>query len=228
MRAFIAVRADTCATNRAEPYPPGICFPGGGANKASWQDAMSVVTMSADLTGVAVAMSAGNSGPGPATISNTMPWVLTVAAGTHDRAYAANITLQPPGGGAALAFTGEGFMNPAVNTTAVFYGTYCDEDTVLPPAQVAGKIVLCDLELASYAKYAAGNVKAAGGVAAILLPIAPVVDSLSMVRSVLSCVLHVCWSLSMQRCSMRPTRAWQPSTLVHHPCHRFMPYPPCM
>ena len=41
---------------------------------------------------VIVPNSAGNSGPTASTVAHNSPWIMTVAAGTHDRFYAANVT----------------------------------------------------------------------------------------------------------------------------------------
>lgn len=52
--------------------------PWGGANEQAF--------LAAQNAGVLPVASAGNSGPGPATVAHLAPWMLTVAASTHDRA----------------------------------------------------------------------------------------------------------------------------------------------
>lgn len=52
--------------------------PWGGANEQAF--------LAAQNAGVLPVASAGNSGPGPATVAHLGPWMLTVAASTHDRA----------------------------------------------------------------------------------------------------------------------------------------------
>ena len=63
----------------------------GGSNP--FDDVVSLAFLDAYEAGVFVAASAGNSGPGPDTVAHREPWVTTVAASTHDRTYAANVTL---------------------------------------------------------------------------------------------------------------------------------------
>lgn len=105
----------------------------------------------ASLAGVFVAASAGNSGPGTA-VAHISPWLTTVAASTHDRAFDADATL-----GNAAKYTGA-----SLNQTAVPAGTpiiraedagiagasanlkLCFSNPLeLDPAKVAGKIVVC-------------------------------------------------------------------------------------
>ena len=54
---------------------------GGGA--APWNDAVSLAFLSATDAGVFVAASAGNSGPGPATLGHVEPWTTSSAASRH-------------------------------------------------------------------------------------------------------------------------------------------------
>ncbi|KAJ6739144.1 hypothetical protein OIU74_003995 [Salix koriyanagi] len=57
------------------------------------EDAVAIGSFYAVAKGISVICSAGNSGPYPQTITNTAPWVLTVAASTIDRAFPTIITL---------------------------------------------------------------------------------------------------------------------------------------
>lgn len=105
----------------------------------------------AAVAGVFVAASAGNSGPGTA-VAHISPWLSTIAASTHDRAFTADATL-----GNAVKYTGA-----SVTQTAVPAGTaliraedagiagasanlnLCFSNPLeLDPAKVAGKIVVC-------------------------------------------------------------------------------------
>jgi subtilisin family serine protease len=54
---------------------------GGGASP--WNDAVSLAFLNAANAGVFVAASAGNSGPGPATLGHVEPWVTSSAASRH-------------------------------------------------------------------------------------------------------------------------------------------------
>lgn len=101
--------------------------------------------------GIFVAASAGNSGPGTA-VAHISPWLSTIAASTHDRAFTADATL-----GNAAKYTGA-----SVTQTAVPAGTpliraedagvagasaalnLCFSNPLeLDPVKVAGKIVVC-------------------------------------------------------------------------------------
>ena len=101
--------------------------------------------------GVFVAASAGNSGPGQA-VAHISPWLTTVAASTHDRAFNGDVTL-----GNSAKYTGA-----SLNSLAVVSGkpiiraedagiagasanlNLCFSNPLeLDPAKVAGKIVVC-------------------------------------------------------------------------------------
>jgi subtilisin family serine protease len=113
-------------------------------------DAVEVSFLFAADAGVFVAASAGNTGPGAATVNHPSPWITTVAAGSHDRGYLATVTLGDGSSYSGASLTAGAGPAPVVysanaglagaNTTQVrlcFSGT-------LDPAKVAGKIVLCD------------------------------------------------------------------------------------
>ena len=69
---------------------------GGGASLLGADDLAYLLAADA---GVFVATSAGNSGPDPATIGGpaSVPWITSVGASTHDRAFVSDITLRGPG-----------------------------------------------------------------------------------------------------------------------------------
>ncbi len=69
---------------------------GGGASLIGADD---IAYLFAADAGVFVATSAGNSGPEPATIGGpaSVPWITTVGANTHNRAFISDITLTGPG-----------------------------------------------------------------------------------------------------------------------------------
>lgn len=104
----------------------------------------------AALAGVFVAASAGNSGPGTA-VAHISPWLSTIAASTHDRAFSADATL-----GNAAKYTGASVNQTALASAPLIRA----EDAGIPgasanlplcfsnpleldPAKVAGKIVIC-------------------------------------------------------------------------------------
>jgi hypothetical protein len=122
--------------------------------------------------GVFIACAAGNSGPYPGSVDNNMPWVTTVAAGTHPRANAASFTLFGAGGG-DVNYTGASAATIGVGPATVYYAGPTDRDaarcfTGTLTAAAAGKIVLCERgENARVDKSA--EVLRAGGVGMILV-----------------------------------------------------------
>jgi subtilisin family serine protease len=127
----------------------------------------------ASQAGVFVAVSAGNSGPTASTVAHNSPWLTTVAAGTHDRDYAATVTL-----GNAAVYNGKSLGSgtpslplisataaglPGADPTAV---RLCFLDA-LDPAKVAGKIVLCDRGVNARVEKSLA-VKEAGGLGVVL------------------------------------------------------------
>lgn len=125
-------------------------------SSTNFLDPVEIAFLNAADAGVFVAASAGNSGPTASTVAHPSPWITTVAAGTHNRSIA--------GGSATLGdgttFTGSGYLmsagplplidaaaaglpgaDPA--TLALCFGA-ADGGALLDPAQVAGKIVVCN------------------------------------------------------------------------------------
>lgn len=128
--------------------------------------------------GVFVAASAGNSGPGASTVAHNDPWVTTVAAGTHDRAYRATVTL-----GNGASYTGAG-LGAAVPTSPIVLSTQvglagadptqvrlCFPGT-LDPTKVTGKIVVCDRGVNARTDKSLA-VQQAGGVGMVLVNTSP-------------------------------------------------------
>jgi len=139
----------------------------------SFMTPVEVAFLFAADAGVFVATSAGNSGPGASTVAHNSPWLTTVAAGTHDRAYTASVTL---GNGAAYAgiSLGNGTPSaPVVLSTAVGMAgadatqvELCYPGT-LDPAKVKDKIVVCDRGVIARVEKSYA-VKLAGGIGMIL------------------------------------------------------------
>jgi subtilisin family serine protease len=112
-------------------------------------DLVAIAAFKAVERGVFVCAAAGNDGPGAGTVANGAPWVLTVAAGTTDRAIRATVRL-----GDGQAFDGESLYQPRRNRTGaggrqhlplVFPGRNGDRDcSALVEAEVRGKVVLCE------------------------------------------------------------------------------------
>jgi subtilisin family serine protease len=93
--------------------------------------------------GVHVATSAGNSGPGAATLGNpgTMPWMTTVGASTQPRFWQGPVIL-----GDGAAYEGAS-ITPGVGSAPLVDAEFAGGDLCVPgtldPTAVAGKIVLC-------------------------------------------------------------------------------------
>ncbi|VFQ81589.1 unnamed protein product [Cuscuta campestris] len=57
------------------------------------QDSIAIGALHAIKNNIVVSCSAGNSGPNPATLSNTAPWIITVGASSLDRTFMAPLIL---------------------------------------------------------------------------------------------------------------------------------------
>jgi subtilisin family serine protease len=148
--------------------------PGGGSNGIEADD---LAFLNAAAAGVFVSASAGNSGPGPDTVSHLAPWETTVAAATTDLYY-----------GTVVLGNGQKYRGSTVNKTglpatpAVLASaaagsgvTAADAALCLPnsldPGKATGKIVVCDRGPGRVAKSA--EVARAGGVGMVLVNATP-------------------------------------------------------
>ncbi|KAJ0968816.1 hypothetical protein J5N97_021693 [Dioscorea zingiberensis] len=120
---------------------------GGGAT-AYYSDPVAIATFGAIQKGVFVSCSGGNSGPSEFTISNTAPWITTVAASYLDRSFPTLVKL-----GNGRNFTGASlFPGKQTKQLPIIYAgkaggnstsaKYCDDS--LSANLVKGKIVLCE------------------------------------------------------------------------------------
>jgi len=142
-------------------------------SRTSFLDPVEVAFLFAADAGVFVAASAGNSGPTVSTVAHNSPWVTSVAAGTHDRFFAAIAKLGDGNqySGASLG-AGTATLPVVLSTSAGLAGANATEVRLcyvgtLDPAVVTGKIVVCDRGVIDrVAKSQA--VKAAGGLGMIL------------------------------------------------------------
>ncbi len=124
--------------------------------------------LSARTAGIFVAVAAGNSGPGAETLLSPAisPWVLTVGANTHDRAFLNSLTGLTTDQGHILAdIDGRSITagyGPATIVYAGDYGNALCKAGIWPSNEFNGEIVVCDRgSIARVDKSA--NVKAAGG-----------------------------------------------------------------
>lgn len=118
---------------------------------SNYLDPVEVAFLFAADAGVVVNASAGNAGPGPATANHPSPWITTVAAGTEDVAFAAEVTLGDGtefGGAPSIGNPGTGQLplvfagDAAAEGVAPEDAAQCFADT-LDPAVVDGAMVLC-------------------------------------------------------------------------------------
>jgi hypothetical protein len=123
----------------------------------SFLNSVQVAFLFAEDAGIFVAASAGNSGPTVSTVAHPSPWLMTVAASTHDRLFQSTITL---GNGATyqgITVTDGAGPAPLIRATDAgvvgadpdklrqcFSKSANGDVAVLDPAKVAGKIVVCD------------------------------------------------------------------------------------
>ncbi|MEV4376285.1 S8 family serine peptidase [Streptosporangium sp. NPDC049644] len=113
-----------------------------------YSDPVELAFLDAYAAGVLVSASAGNAGPGAATVNHVAPWVTTVAASTQPRTFQSTITLSGSGG-ATATLTGASITGgvpsalPLVRASAPPYSNaLCT--TPAPPGLFSGKVVLCE------------------------------------------------------------------------------------
>jgi len=133
----------------------------GGASSDPWSDLDAVAFRNARAAGVFVATSAGNSGPGAATMGSPAdaPWVTAVGASTHNRDFPNSLVGMSGGGSAAPGdMRGKGVTagyGPARIVHAGAYGSpLCGAGPAapdgsaainpFPPGTFNGEIVVCD------------------------------------------------------------------------------------
>ncbi|MQM20377.1 hypothetical protein Taro_053395 [Colocasia esculenta] len=152
----------------------------GGSAAPYFSDNIAIATFAAAEKGVFVACSAGNAGPRAGSVANTAPWVVTVGAGTLDRDFPAYVNL-----GSGEKYTGVSLYSgpttgtqmatlvyePAADSSGRNGSASSSSNLCLPgtldPAQVRGKVVLCDRGINSRVEKGA-VVKEAGGVGMVL------------------------------------------------------------
>jgi subtilisin family serine protease len=147
-------------------------------SRTSVNDAVAQAFLKAASAGVFVAASAGNSGPTASTVAHNYPWVMTVAAGTHDRDFVASVTT---GDGAVYSGKSLGAGTPVaplvLSTAAGLPGAVAEQVRLcypgaLDPAVVTGKIVLCDRGVNARVDKSLA-VKQAGGIGMVLANVSP-------------------------------------------------------
>ncbi len=144
----------------------------GGTSTDPWSDADAVAFLGARDAGVFVATSAGNSGPGAATIGSPAdaPWVLGVGAATHDRAFVNAVTDMSGGAtGAPADIEGKSFTSGYGPAPIVHAADHGDGQCLNPflPGTFDGEIVICDR--GTIARVDKGTNVATGGAGGLVL-----------------------------------------------------------
>ncbi|CAA0263464.1 unnamed protein product [Arabidopsis thaliana] len=121
------------------------------------QDGVAVGAFHAVAKGIPVVCAGGNAGPSSQTISNTAPWIITVAATTQDRSFPTFITLgnnvtvvgQALYQGPDIDFTELVYPEDSGASNETFYGV-CEDLAKNPAHIIEEKIVLCFTKSTSY------------------------------------------------------------------------------
>ncbi len=140
-------------------------------SRTNFLDPVEVAFLFAADAGVAVATSAGNSGPTASTVAHPSPWVTTVGASTHNRDGLGTLKV------GATTYNGKSFAPTAATGTIVDAGPDGTEAGLcflgaLNPAAVAGKIVVCDRGVNARTEKSLA-VQFAGGIGMILVNTSP-------------------------------------------------------
>lgn len=126
---------------------------GSAAASNPWTDPDAVAFLNAREAGIHVATSAGNAGPGAATLGSPgdVPWMTTVGATTHDRKYVASVTdLASDAGAGPADIAGAGLSGPTdgafplVDAASINNNALCEAGKFPAGTDLAGQIILCD------------------------------------------------------------------------------------
>jgi subtilisin family serine protease len=112
-----------------------------------YTDAVELAFLDAYAAGIVVSTSAGNDGPGAATVNHNSPWVLSVAASTQPRTFRSTISLSGSGG-ASLQVSGATIASGITSPLPVVKASDPPYSNVgctapAPAGTFTGKIVAC-------------------------------------------------------------------------------------
>ena len=144
----------------------------GGTSSNPWADDDSLAFLGAREAGVFVATSAGNSGPGEATLGSPAdaPWLLAVGAATHDRAFINSVADMSGGATAAPGDLVGRSLTSAYGPAGIVHAADFGDGQCLnpfPPGTFAGQIVIC--ERGTIARIDKGSNVQAGGAGGLVL-----------------------------------------------------------
>lgn len=146
-----------------------------------WGDINAIQWLAVREAGIFVATSAGNNGPGDETIGSPgdMPWLTTVGASSHNRAFLNSITLDD-GVNDPITLDGSSMANGYGPAEVVFSVDFADPDNgiseedarlcadgIFPPDTFSGQIVVC--ERGTYGRVAKGQTVSDGGAGGYIL-----------------------------------------------------------
>ncbi|XVE73956.1 hypothetical protein DITRI_Ditri11bG0159900 [Diplodiscus trichospermus] len=143
----------------------------GSSAKPYHSDKIAIGAFQAIKKGIFVSCSAGNSGPSTSTVSNTAPWIVTVAASSLDRSFPTTVKL-----GDGQTFEGSSlYVGKPTKQLPLVYGKKAGDITAvlcidgsLKRKLVKGKIVVCQRGINSRAEKGE-QVKLAGGAGMLLV-----------------------------------------------------------
>lgn len=147
----------------------------GGGSSDPWQDNDSLSFLNARAAGIFVATSAGNSGPGAATVGSPAeaPWLTSVGATTHDRQWQSDVTDLTSDGESFPDIDGLGFNSgtdgalPLVDAGDAPYDSPLCLAEELAGTDFSGQIVVC--ERGTTGRVQKGQVVEALGAAGMIL-----------------------------------------------------------
>ncbi|KAJ1428616.1 Peptidase S8/S53 domain [Sesbania bispinosa] len=124
----------------------------GGSPMDYFNDAIAIGAFHATMNGITVVCAGGNSGPGPGTVSNTAPWIITVGASTLDRKFESIVELS--NGQVFKGYTlsnavPEDKLYPLIRADVAkkdeaqdYEAVFCKAGTI-DPEKAKGKILVC-------------------------------------------------------------------------------------
>jgi subtilisin family serine protease len=138
-----------------------------------WTDPIEQRFLLAREYGIIVSTSAGNSGPIEGTVAHVSPWLMSVAAATHDRAVEKKITNITDGVSSLADIIGAGATDSLLVDTDIIDAstlgnTFCGPFSGAAASAIAGKIVLCERG-GGYGRVEKSEYVAAAGAAGFIL-----------------------------------------------------------